>query len=223
MNAEVEETMKANVTETKTSGKKRKSEETKVNMEAKEESTETQGGKEKPVKKAKGEKKPVKASSKKDFNVRLEECKAFREKSGHCKIPTNYKEDKLGIWVQETRRNFKLMNQGLKPRKALTDEQIEQLDDIEFYWGFTPDPNKSAETDTSWDTNFAKLEEYKEANGNFDIPLESSTLKLATWTRVQRNQYNLKQTKRKCFITPDRIKKLEGIGFDWNGERKVDA
>ena len=240
MNAEVEESMKANVKETKASRKKRESEETKPTEKPTEKSTETQTAKEKPTKRAKAGKKPTNDSieksteavtnqksaktPKKDFNARLEECKAFREKSGHCKIPIKYKEDKsLGIWVQETRRNFKLMNNGEKPRKALTDEQIEKLDDIGFHWGFTPDPFKSAETDRSWDANFAKLQEYQETNGNFDIPMESPTLKLATWARVQRNQYNLKQTKRKCFITSDRIKKLNGVGFDWKGERKTDA
>ena len=51
------------------------------------------------------------------WNVRLEECKQYREEFGHCKIPTAYKDNKsLGIWVQEMRRNFKLLKQGKELR-----------------------------------------------------------------------------------------------------------
>jgi len=155
------------------------------------------------------------------WNVRLEECKAYREKFGHCKIPTNYKDNKsLGIWVQETRRNFKLAKQGKKARSPLKDDQIEQLDDIGFHWSWTPDPNLTAESDTSWEVNFAKLQEYKESHDNFDVPMDGGLSSLATWAKVQRNQNNLRDTKRKTFITKKRIDKLNEIAFNWDGDRK---
>jgi hypothetical protein len=170
-------------------------------------------------------KKEPRASKADRWNARFEECKEYCKKFGNCKIPTSYKENKaLGIWVQENRRNFKLQKQGMKPRMELTDEQIEKLDEIGFHWGWTPDPNRSAETDASWDANFAKLLEYKESNGDFDIPMDESkksVSELAKWARVQRNQYNLRETKRKSFMTKERVKKLEGIGFDWDGPRTL--
>lgn len=160
------------------------------------------------------------------WDERLNQCKEFRKKNGHCKIPTNYKEDKsLGIWVQEIRRNFKLMMTGKKPRWELTQEQIDELNETEFHWGFTPDPNKFPETDVSWEKNFSKLKKYKQTHGNFDVPMndkgDSSIWELGKWVRVQRAQKNLRDTKRKCFITKERIKKLDAIGFNWDGPRKI--
>jgi Helicase associated domain len=169
----------------------------------------------KPIKKTKSESKPARKS----WDDRFEECLAFSKKSGRCKIPTAYKENHcLGVWVQEQRRNFKLLKQGKKPRAELTDEQIVKLDEIGFHWGFTPDPN-SAESDASWEANLLKLKEYKESNGDFDVPMEGSSLELAKWTRAQRNQYKKRANKVKTFMTKERVKTLEGIGFDWGGVR----
>jgi len=105
----------------------------------------------------------------------------------------------------------------------LTDDQIEQLDEIRFHWGWTPDPNLSAESDASWEANFAKLQEYKESHGNFDVPMEEvgSLSLLATWAEVQRNQKYLRDMKRKILTTKARVDKLEEIGFDWDGDRKI--
>lgn len=156
------------------------------------------------------------------WNDRLKQCKEFQKKHGHCKIPTCLKDDKsLGVWVQEMRRNFKLMKTGKKPRTKVTDEQVASLDEIGFEWGYKPDPT-APESDASWKANFEKLKEYKEKHGDFDIPIEGATENLGKWTRVQRLQNNLRDTKRKCFINKERINQLKDIGFDWKGNRKID-
>lgn len=156
------------------------------------------------------------------WDERYNECKEFKKKNGHCKIPTAYKENKsLGIWVQEVRRNFKLMMKGKKPRQVLNQARIDELNEIEFYWGFTPDPNKFPEDDFSWEKNFEDLKNFKDANDIFDVPMDGDFKKLGTWTRVQRTQKKRHVGKLKCFITKDRIKKLDEIRFDWDGERKI--
>ena len=157
------------------------------------------------------------------FDTRYEQCKEFRKKYGHCKIPTKYKTDKsFGIWVQEMRRNYKLQMTGKKPRKALDQAHITKLNEIEFHWGFTPDPNKSPELDASWETNLQALKDYHKSHGNFDVPMEGEFTEFGKWVRVQRNQKYYRDTKRKCFISKERIKKLDGIGFNWKGSRKLD-
>ena len=157
------------------------------------------------------------------FDERLIQCKEFFKKNGHCKIPTNYKEDKsLGIWVQEIRRNFKMLTNGLKPRKSLSREQMEILNGIKFYWGVPFDLNKVPESDASWEKNFAAAKQYKESHGNFDVPIEGELAALGKWIRVQRAQKKKRDGKVKCLITKDRIKMLNGIGFDWKGPHKVE-
>lgn len=157
------------------------------------------------------------------FSERYEQCKEFLKKNGHCKIPTSNKENpSLGIWVQEMRRNFKLMMTGKKPRKVLDQEVIAKLNEIFFHWGFQPDPNKFPELDASWEKNFEALKEYHESNGNFDAPITGDLMALGKWVRVQRTQKYYRDTKRKCFITKDRIKMLNGVGFNWKGPRKID-
>ncbi len=158
------------------------------------------------------------------FDARYEQCKEFHKKHGHCKIPTKNKADKsFGIWVQEMRRNYKLQMTGKKPRKVLDQAHITKLNEIEFHWGFTPDPNKLLELDASWETNLEALQHYHESHGNFDVPMEEGAFtELGKWVRVQRNQKYHRDTKRKCFITKERIKKLNGIGFNWKGSRKMD-
>lgn len=182
------------------------------------------------VKKEEKTSKPVTKGRKNavSWEKRCAECKDFLEKNNHCRIPTDFKENKsLGIWVQETRRNFKAMMMGKKPRKFLTPEQIDQLDEIEFHWGFKRDPNKIPETDESWETNFAKLNQYKKTHGNFDVPVDVEDnkvlRKLGIWVRVQRTQKYYRDTKRKCFITKKRIKQLSDAGFDWKGNRETNV
>jgi Helicase associated domain len=156
------------------------------------------------------------------FDGRLKQCKEFAKQHGHCKIPTSYKENKsLGVWVQEMRRNFKLIKTGQPPRAKMTDDQIASLDEIGFEWNFKPDPC-APESDAMWEQNFKRLKDYKDEHGDFDIPIEGEMGDLGKWARVQRNQNNLRETKRKCFITKDRIKKLSEITFDWEGSRKID-
>ena len=176
-------------------------------------------------------KKPTKSSSSSgggggvqrvSWNERFQECTEYRNAVGHCKIPTNFKDNKgLGIWVQEQRRKYKRQKLGKKVPTIVTDEQIKMLDGIGFHWGFTPDPN-SAESDASWQANLERLKEYNTLIGDFDVPLDtddSAMTALGKWTRAQRNQFLMRETKRKTFMTKDRAAKLTEIDFDWDGPR----
>lgn len=114
------------------------------------------------------------------------------------------------------------MMTGKKPRKVLDQEVIAKLNQIDFHWGFKADPNKFPELDASWEKNFEALKKYHESNGNFDVPITGDLTALGKWVRVQRTQKYYRDTKRKCFITKDRITALNGITFSWKGPRKMD-
>jgi Helicase associated domain len=124
-------------------------------------------------------------------------------------------------WRLGSRDATKLQAHQDWPTATGQDDQIASLDAIGFEWNFKPDPC-APESDAMWEQNFKRLKDYKDEHDDFDIPIEGEMGDLGKWARVQRNQNNLRETKRKCFITKERIKKLNEISFDWKGSRKID-
>lgn len=158
--------------------------------------------------------------SKKTWQLRLNECKAFRQKFGHCRIPTKYKENKqLGIWVQEQRRKYKCKKQDKKCRGRLSREQIDLLNEIGFSWESNSNSGIAIETDEEWEINFDRLEEYKNNHGSFDIPNSEETAELVNWTRVQRYLYHASKRTNQHLIAEERVGLLDEIGFNWDGCR----
>jgi hypothetical protein len=61
-----------------------------------------------------------------------------------------------------------------------------------------------------------KLAEYKQANGDCNVPYQyESDRKLGLWVSNQRKTYALAK-RGKASMCPDRVKKLEEIGFEWS-------
>ena len=176
-----------------------------------------------PKKAAKTVIKAVSPSNRKVFTFaeRLTQCQAFKDEFGHCKIPTTSKYDKsLGIWVQEMRRNFKLQMTTGKARRPISPEQIAQLDALGFHWGFKPAAG-APQSDDMWETSFEQARQYQEEHGNFDIPADYHDTFLAEWVCAQRDQKKRRDSKMKCNINKQRIQKLDDIGFNWDGPRKL--
>jgi hypothetical protein len=64
------------------------------------------------------------------WNQQYEKLVAFQRKSGHCKVPSKYEQDKsLGNWVERQRRNNR--NNKLRP------DRKELLDKLNFAWKAT--------------------------------------------------------------------------------------
>jgi Helicase associated domain len=51
---------------------------------------------------------------------------------GHCHVPLNHTDPKLGLWVKEQRRHYALLRKGLPSH--MTEERAMKLDDIGFCW-----------------------------------------------------------------------------------------
>ena len=84
----------------------------------------------------------------------------------------------------------------------MTDERIKLLEGIGFKWALT-----------KWDDKFNELKEYKSKHQHFNVPQKSGPL--GGWVSTQRKEYKKKQKKEPSQMTDDRIKLLEGIGFEW--------
>ena len=115
----------------------------------------------------------------------------FKEREGHCKVPKGYKEDGLGLWVLNQRRQ----------REKLTPERIERLNALGFVWDIMSE---------QWEEGFTKLQKFKEIEGHCRVPgnYKLSDFSLARWVYSQR--------KNKDNLSSERFERLNSLGFSWD-------
>jgi hypothetical protein len=121
---------------------------------------------------------------------------AFKEEHGHANVPITHEDVQLRNWVVVQRVFFR--------RKQLRPDRIRRLEAIGFQW----DPFSSA-----WDKNFAKLLAFKKSHGHTNVPSTSADKQLKNWV------IGLRQYRRDGTLSPDRVKLLEDIGFEWERVR----
>ena len=130
------------------------------------------------------------------WEANFSELKKFCMKEGHARVPYKHSVNglKLGSWViaQRARKN------------QLTADQIRRLDFLNFSW----DPGAE-----EWEIRFATLKEFREREGHCDVPrgVVLNGVKLGQWVHHQRNFFREKK-----WLSAERIKKLDSIGFSWD-------
>mmetsp|Transcript_5678 Transcript_5678/g.7440 ORF Transcript_5678/g.7440 Transcript_5678/m.7440 type:complete len:229 (-) Transcript_5678:8-694(-) len=119
----------------------------------------------------------------------------YKRDFGNCLVPWKYPDNpKLGRWVDSQRRLC----------KDLSTERKKILERIGFVW-------KINET---WEEMFLKLKNYKQSTGHCLVPQRYwNDPKLGNWVRLQRV--------RKERLSPDRIQKLNEIGFVWDARKHL--
>ena len=117
----------------------------------------------------------------------------FRESEGHCRVPQRHLagEVGLGAWVSLQRQK----------KHKLSKEHVSRLDRLGFSW----DPR----TD-QWENAFALLQDYLKNEGHCNVPpnVTIDGVRLGAWVSTQRQI--------KSELTPDRIKRLDSLGFSWD-------
>jgi len=115
----------------------------------------------------------------------------FKKTHGHCDVPLNWPENpKLGHWVYIQRQHWK--------KKKLTDDRIQRLDEIGFIWD-------------KWQEMFSALVDFKKTHGHCDVPYGwLDNPELGDWVRRQRIEIRIAK------LSEGRIRRLNGIGFEWN-------
>ena len=118
--------------------------------------------------------------------------------------PDNYQ---LGSWQQNQKRNYK--------KGILSKDRIEKLEKIGFKWEI-----RKEQIEESFETGFQETLFYKERTGDPNAPQSFITSKgylLGIWQGNQRFSY--KQGR----LSPDKLKRLEDIGFIWEKlEEKIE-
>jgi superfamily II DNA or RNA helicase len=117
----------------------------------------------------------------------------FRKREGHCRVFTRRKVDGLNLshWVNAQRRK----------KDRLTPDQVKRLNSLGFSW----DPHAEL-----WEQNFAALQKFRKREGHCHVPEshQADGLKLGMWVANQRW--------RKDRLTPDRLIRLNSLGFSWD-------
>ena len=119
----------------------------------------------------------------------------YKKRQGDCDVPANLSTDPaLGRWVAVQRYRRKT--------RRLTEGQIARLDKAGFIW---------APGDQSWEKNLAELADFKSRYGHCDVPAQCKTHpNLGSWVANQRHR------KKTGKLSPERIRKLEQLGFRWS-------
>ena len=150
----------------------------------------------------------------KAWETRLAALIKYKEKHGDFNVPRKHKANKqLGNWVATQRRQYNLHNQGKKAKISL--ERIAKLNEIGFEWDAS---HKAAaqHDEGAWEARLAELIKYKEKHGDFNVPRKHKANKqLGNWVAAQRHQCKLHNQGKKAKTSPERIAKLNKVGFNW--------
>jgi hypothetical protein len=134
----------------------------------------------------------------------------------HGKNPSHaehFDDNTIGLakWVAKTRRYYWNKQAGGNGG-PLTDEWQNRLTSWGFDWNRKLDVTPPSER-KSWDEHFLDLVEYKNKNGDVDVPQLYPLL--GRWVHRQRRQYRQKKQGKQSGLTKERIEKLVKLGFKW--------
>ena len=126
---------------------------------------------------------------------------AFKKKHGHCRVPDKWEKDRaLGIWVVNERQD--------KAKGRLLPERLQRLKLLGFDW----DPKN-----TFWEQLFIRLVAFKKQYGHCNVIRSwKQDQSLATWVNTQRTD------KAKGQLLPERLRRLNSLGFDWDPNKTRD-
>jgi hypothetical protein len=155
-----------------------------------------------------------KSTSKQDANwmSMLDQLVAYKKRFGNTVVPRGYQQNpKLGSWVAEQRKQYKLLKDG-KPSN-ISSQRIQLLNEIGFVWN----AQKSA-----WDQHMADLKTFRCVYGHTLVPLSHPQFpKLGLWCKEQRRHNTLMKQGKKSHMTPSRQAQLDSIGFIWDSQESA--
>jgi len=153
------------------------------------------------------------------FDKRFNHLMAFKAKYGHCDVSQRGEDASLGMWCTEVRVSYKKMQHNQKPRKKLSDEQIQSLNDAGFKWCLQKGELASNKT---FDKRFNDLMAFKAKYGHCDVSQRGEDASLGMWCTVVRVSYKKMQINQKPHtkLSDEQIQRLSDAGFKWCLEAK---
>ena len=141
---------------------------------------------------------PLSLPSKVDWATHYNELMEYKREYGNCNVPRGYKSNpRLGNWVNTQRKKYK--------SKLLSDDRIEQLNDLGFVWHITDAPQK-----VDWMKRYNELVKFKREFGNCKVPQRyHANPSLGTWVNRLRQKFN------KGTLSDELVAKLNELEFSW--------
>lgn len=140
------------------------------------------------------------------WKQRYNELVKFKNLYGHCNVPKQQQDKpgpQLSMWVVQQRTEYRNKKKG-KP-SSMTTDRIKRLEKIGFEWILIK----------PWEDNVLELLEFRQKYGHCDVPYSYlANPQLGFWVAKQRYYYRTRD-RPTSYITPERIKRLEQIGFQW--------
>ena len=155
----------------------------------------------------------------KSFDDRFNDLMAFKAKYGHCDVSQNGEDVSLGHWCTNMRGSYKKIQNNLKPKTKLSDEQIQRLSDAGFKWSLLPNATRLC-----FDDRFNDLMTFKAKYGHCDVSLIGGceNASLGNWCGVLRGSYKKIQNnlKPKMKLSDEKIQRLRDAGFKWLSQKE---
>jgi hypothetical protein len=107
------------------------------------------------------------------WNRQYENLKVFQAENGHCLVP-RLARDKLGDFVTEQRRQYKLLREGKASRMTIKRKAL--LDELGFVW--------QVRQRTGWHDRYDELVKFREQYGDTIVPQQyEANRPLGKWVR----------------------------------------
>jgi len=133
----------------------------------------------------------MKRSTSEDFNGNYRKLAAFKKRFGHCRVPSNWREDReLASWLDCRRNRW----------DRLTMDELAELFTLGVRFGYRPD---------QWIARMVDLKVFRAENGHINIsqydPVHGG---LGRWCSKKRGQREK--------LSPGQIRLMDELGFVWD-------
>jgi hypothetical protein len=145
------------------------------------------------------------------FDDRFNDFMAFKAKNSHCDVPRTGENASLGQWCCGLRGSYKKIQNNQKPKRKLSDAQIQRLNDAGFNWSL-------GKAKSGFDEHFNDLMAFKAKYGHCDVSCNGEDASLGKWCSKLRGSYQKIQNNQKPNnkLLDEQIQRLSDAGFKWS-------
>jgi hypothetical protein len=138
------------------------------------------------------------------WDLHFERLRDFVAKHGHTRVSPEYS-PLLQSWV-ERQKNENRKRQMNHQNHQMTDERLERLNQIGMTWEVY---------NNRWEMQYGQLLDFYRTHGHTHVS-SATNYSLVLWCTKQRRQYKRLLDKSRSPLTPEKICKLNRIGFLWD-------